>query len=87
MSHNLKSFEIAWANRNSLDYKAVAKLLRLINRAAEAQELEHNERDAPDSEPQLRAVEVHALSMGFDGIKWPGLYPTFIMDGKTVYLP
>ena len=59
----------------------------LVNKAARAQELEHNERNAPDSTPTLNAVEKYAKEFGYV-TNWPGIYPNFInsKDGRTHYL-
>jgi hypothetical protein len=72
-----KTFRLAWANRHGLDYLQVDKLIRLVNKAANAQTQEHNRPNAPDSSPAIKAVEDYLSTLGFSNIKWPGLYPCF----------
>lgn len=62
------------------------RLIRLSNRAASAQEKEHNERNAPSSDSAIGAVEALAKQYNIT-VKWPGLYPLFKVDGREISLP
>ena len=65
---------------------AQAKTLNAyVNKAKQAQEREHNERNAPDSTPAINKVTQYAKYLGF-GTYWPGLYPVFTKNGRDFFL-
>lgn len=59
----------------------ITYLNQLADVAATAQEREHNEPNAPDSTPKIKAVENY-IETKIDGrCIWPGLYPVIVKDG------
>lgn len=76
----------AYAERIGVEHGQLIWLLRLVDIAAAAQEREHNEPDAPDSNPAIAAVTTYARKLGFECL-WPGLYPVLVKDGQNFGLP
>jgi hypothetical protein len=73
-----RRFRAAWANRLGLEVEQVNQLLRLVDRAVNAQVREHNEENAPSSDRKCKAVEDYAATLGFTCDWNPGLYPVLI---------
>lgn len=79
------SLQTAIATRLGISISQLRTLKRKAETAATAQEREHNEPNAPDSSPQISAVENYAKSLGY-GVMWPGLYPVLTKDGNQVHI-
>ena len=62
-------------------------LIGLANNAATVQEMWHNG-DATDDQADtaMQAVITYAANFGIR-TTWPGLYPNFHREGRTIYLP
>lgn len=73
-----------WVEEQRVSYLDLRDLLQLAKKAFSAGERECNTGKSAD--PQRRAFEVKAKSMGF-GVQWPGLCPTLKKDGRDIYLP
>lgn len=71
----------------------IETLIELTDAAEKAQIRCHNESDSDGelgkiADEAILKVEVFATQvMGVDEIKWPGLFPVFIKDGREFYVP
>ena len=81
--------EQRFAKTHGLTTRQLRRLMELAETAATEQTNEMNEVDYGGDRPQaaVDAVTNYALKLGFEKVRFPGLYPNLLKGGIWVDLP